>query len=504
MNRKMFLNLFLLMVATACLCLVAPAVATTELHIVKYADDGTTIINETTVTWEWMQDNLPVLGDGSTHYYHQGPVFLDDAADPDHQEQLRLNPAEDTNVQDKDYGAVQGTNLKDLCNLVGGLSPGEEVTLKASDGMSKKFAYKNVYDYSSRQGPMVITWSRDGKTPGSGYDEAIKLVFFADTSTNPWGIHAFGNNDWHESADSKYWYYYYQGSNKYPTTTGLAVKYISELIIYSTTPASEVQPPTAAFSANPLSGTAPLTVMFSDQSTGSPTSWAWDFTNDGSADSTAQNPSYTFNTAGTYTVTLTSTNSYGRTNETKSGYITVSDSSDTGLNAAFSADPRSGTAPLKVKFTDTSKGTGITEWAWDFNNDGEIDSDEQNPRYTFTKARSYTVNLTVSGPNGTSSEVKKQYIRVNEETEETGNSAVTVSRTTVQEQALVTNEPIVIITSPSQQTTLKKASTTVATRQAVASDPPAESPGPDAVIVVAILAVCGLGIVLVRKYRYAK
>jgi len=60
---------------------------------------------QTTVTYQWMEANLPVLGDGTTHYYHQGPVFIDD---PDeHGQALRWNPAEDTNVDTKDMGAVK-------------------------------------------------------------------------------------------------------------------------------------------------------------------------------------------------------------------------------------------------------------------------------------------------------------------------------------------------------------------------------------------------------------
>src|SRR5207247_1391427 len=43
--------------------------------------------------------------------------------------------------------------------------------------------------------------------------------------------------------------------------------------------------PTADFSGTPTSGTAPLTVNFSDLSSGSPTSWAWDFDNNGVVDS---------------------------------------------------------------------------------------------------------------------------------------------------------------------------------------------------------------------------
>ena len=413
MNRNLYLILFLLIGVTACFGLIPPiAAATTELHIVKYANDGTTVMNETTVTWQWMRDNLPVLGDGTTHYYHQGPVFADDPANQSHQEELRWNPAEDMNVKEKDYGAVKGTNLRDLCDLVGGLSPGEEVTLKAIDGFTKKFAYRNVYEYSSRQGPMVITWSKDGSTPDAAYDEGMKLVFFADTTGNPWGIHAFGNYDWHESADSQYWYYYYQGAgNKYPTTTGLSVKYISEIIIYSTTPASEVQPPVAAFSATPESGTVPLTVQFTDLSTNSPTSWAWDFTNNGSVDSTQQNPSYTFTTAGTYTVKLTATNSYGNTSKTKSDYITVSAPSGSAPAAAFSATPRSGTMPLTVRFTDLSAGSP-TSWAWDFTNNGSVGSTDQNPSYTYTTAGTYTVKLTSTNSHGSTNETKSGYITI--------------------------------------------------------------------------------------------
>jgi len=84
--------------------------------------------------------------------------------------------------------------------------------------------------------------------------------------------------------------------------------------------------PTAGFTGTPTSGTAPLTVAFTDQSTGAPTAWAWDFNNDGTVDSTAQNPTFTYNSAGTYTVTLKASNASGSNTATKSGYITVASS----------------------------------------------------------------------------------------------------------------------------------------------------------------------------------
>jgi PKD repeat protein len=79
--------------------------------------------------------------------------------------------------------------------------------------------------------------------------------------------------------------------------------------------------PTANFTANPASGTAPLTVQFTDQSTGSVTSRDWNF-GDGSAHSAAQNPSHTYQTNGTFTATLTVTGSDGATSS-KSATITV-------------------------------------------------------------------------------------------------------------------------------------------------------------------------------------
>lgn len=204
---------------------------TTSLHIQKIGADGKTILAEKTVDYRWMEQNLPVEGDGTVHYYHQGPVFVDDP-DPAVEELLRWNQPEDRNVREKDMGAVKGTNLPDLTDLVGGMSPGDTVRVKADDGFSRTFAYENVYNPPPRQGPMVITWFRadDGYVPD--YVTGMRLVFFADNSTNPWGIHAFGNWDWHESAAPEYWYFYIQGNERYPTTTGLSVQSVSEITVY--------------------------------------------------------------------------------------------------------------------------------------------------------------------------------------------------------------------------------------------------------------------------------
>lgn len=220
----------LVMIAVTFCLIPASYAATTSLHVVKYDGDGTTVLNETNVTFEWMEENLPVYGDGITHSYLQGPVFVDDP-DPGNEEMLRWNPEENKNVMEKDLGAVKGTRVRDLCEIVGGMQQGDILVVKAVDGFSREFSYRNIYEPPPRQGPMIIAWwmADEGYVPK--YVHGMRLVFLADNSTNPWGIHAMGVWDWHESAEEQYWYYYRQGEEKYPTTTGLSVQYVSALSI---------------------------------------------------------------------------------------------------------------------------------------------------------------------------------------------------------------------------------------------------------------------------------
>ncbi|HEV8240029.1 MAG TPA: IPT/TIG domain-containing protein [Thermoanaerobaculia bacterium] len=74
--------------------------------------------------------------------------------------------------------------------------------------------------------------------------------------------------------------------------------------------------PTASFTATP-GAAATHTVQFTDTSTGSPTTWQWDFTNDGIVDSTVQNPSNNYSAAGPFTVKLTVSNASGSSSVTQ-------------------------------------------------------------------------------------------------------------------------------------------------------------------------------------------
>lgn len=83
----------------------------------------------------------------------------------------------------------------------------------------------------------------------------------------------------------------------------------------------EMLPPVAGFTGSPLAGKLPLTVSFTDQSTGTPASWTWTL-GDG-ATSTLRNPSHTYSNVGMYTVALTVTNAIGNDTLTRTNYVTV-------------------------------------------------------------------------------------------------------------------------------------------------------------------------------------
>jgi hypothetical protein len=199
--------------------------ATTFVHVVKYASDDT-VLAETTKTFEWLRDNLPKQGDGETHYYHQGPIFEGDMWDPSETQNL------------KDKGAVMGTALKDLCELVGGMSQGNEIMLRAVDGWHTEFAYENIYEPREEQGIIALCWYNGedalfGETYGEGYPgtyyTAMQIVFLAGT-TNMDGKYVFGNSDMKICLPNEKYQHFYEG---FPSTNGLSGKWISEVAIFS-------------------------------------------------------------------------------------------------------------------------------------------------------------------------------------------------------------------------------------------------------------------------------
>jgi len=165
-------------------------------------------------------------------------------------------------------------------------------------------------------------------------------------------------------------------------------------------------PPSASFSADKTSGEAPLTVLFTDTSSGTIDSWYWDF-GDGST-STAASAAYTYTIPGTYSVSLTVAGPGGESTVTENNLVTV----DQPLVADFQVDAASGRAPLTVNFTDASSGA-IKSYAWDFG-DGSTSS-QANPSHVYASPGTYDVTLVVSAQDGTTDSITKQdHIRVDD------------------------------------------------------------------------------------------
>jgi PKD repeat protein len=166
-----------------------------------------------------------------------------------------------------------------------------------------------------------------------------------------------------------------------------------------------VSAPVASFTASTTSGIAPLALNFLNSSTGSITSYNWAF-GDGTT-GTAPSPSHIYSAAGVYTVSLTATGPGGSNTQTRTNYITVTNLS--APVAKFTGSPTSGVIPLTVAFTSSSTGT-ITGYAWNFG-DGTTSTD-QAPSHVYSAAGAYTVSLTVTGPGGSNTQVRRQYISV--------------------------------------------------------------------------------------------
>lgn len=167
--------------------------------------------------------------------------------------------------------------------------------------------------------------------------------------------------------------------------------------------------PVADFVASSTTLLTGQSTTFTDLSVGAPTSYAWTFTGGTPSSSTVANPVITYNTAGTYTVSLTATNGVGSDTETKVSYITVTDPI---LPVAdFTANHTTICPYQGIQFTSTSTGNP-SSYSWSFPGAETTTSTDQNPIVYYITPGIYSVTLTVTNSDGSDSETKTSFVNV--------------------------------------------------------------------------------------------
>jgi PKD repeat protein len=107
-----------------------------------------------------------------------------------------------------------------------------------------------------------------------------------------------------------------------------------------------------------------------------------------------------------YTVSLAVSGLGGSDALTRTGYITAYQP----LTVDFVGSPRSGDAPLTVRFTSTVTGT-VTAYEWRFGDGGVAYT--PNPAHTYESGGRFGVTLMITGPAGIARESKAGYVTVN-------------------------------------------------------------------------------------------
>lgn len=217
MNIKRTATVTLALLLAGLLLVSAASAATEEVQVIRYADNNYSVV-ESSATRNLTELQLMTNVYSNGPVYFQGPTF-----DPD-------DPWGDGGQNMILYYDHNGTYVRNLTDLIGGMNDGDELRVQASDGMSRYFGYDNVYTPDARQGDMILAWWDDQYGFVPDYAEGIRLFFYTPPST--YGVDDSLNltlRDMQASFDPWYSYNY---SGTWPSAKGLSVKYVQYLKIY--------------------------------------------------------------------------------------------------------------------------------------------------------------------------------------------------------------------------------------------------------------------------------
>ena len=151
--------------------------------------------------------------------------------------------------------------------------------------------------------------------------------------------------------------------------------------------------PVAEFEANQTSVCKNGKIDFTDKSTNA-VEWNWSFPGGNPETSTDQNPSVTYATPGTYSVTLIAFNTNGNNTNTKEAYITVEDCNATMPTAGFTSKQ---VGNKLIEFTNTSSDASTYKWTF---GDGSNPSTELNPTHQYGTQGTFEACLVATNTNG--------------------------------------------------------------------------------------------------------
>ncbi len=174
---------------------------------------------------------------------------------------------------------------------------------------------------------------------------------------------------------------------------------------------SSAIPPVADFKADITSGIERLTVQFEDLSLNNPYQWEWTFEGGDTTSSDKQNPTVVYDEVGQFDVCLTSINDAGRSApKCIEDYIIIRAGSEAPV-PDFTANPRSGPAPLTVYFENiTQKGAAVLVWTFEGVDTTQIE--DPTPIITYYKPGTYDVTLEARNLAGSTDTTKEDFITV--------------------------------------------------------------------------------------------
>jgi PKD repeat protein len=156
--------------------------------------------------------------------------------------------------------------------------------------------------------------------------------------------------------------------------------------------------------SDPGSGAAPLQVSFSAQATdadgpASEITYLWDF-DDGGSNAFGRNAEHTYTKPGTYTATVTATDRHGAFDTAEVVVRVLDPPGNVRPTVQAAAAPRSGAAPLRVRFTSaaTDPDGDQVSTVWDFGDGGRAGGADIS--HTYTQPGTYTATVTVRDPGG--------------------------------------------------------------------------------------------------------